>query len=336
MTAVGRRRGIALCLVATLSWGGMFPVMTAALRHIDPFSFTCLRYLTAGLVFAVMLGAREGRAAFRLGWRHARLAFLFGTAGFCGFQFLVFLGQKEAGPTGALTASIMMATMPLLGFLVNWVIRRSLPPKGALGFIVMSFVGISLVVTKGRYSALFDHPAKFGPAALIVLGALCWVIYTAGASFFPDWTPVRYTTVTTWLGLLSASVVTFALLASRVVNTPTSAVITRILPELAYMSLVAAVIGVLSWNIGNKILTPLNGVLFMDVVPLTTFCISALTGTVPAVVQILGAAISAAALVLNNLYLRHRLVPPAAIPSRASLKAIPGVEEGRSATTASG
>jgi hypothetical protein len=99
--------------------------------------------------------------------------------------------------------------------------------------------------------------------------------------------------------------------------------VTSILPELAYMSLVAAVIGVLAWNIGNKILTPLNGVLFMDVVPVTAFSISAMTGVVPAAMQIVGGSISVLALILNNVYLRHRMIvaapaKPAAGPTAAT------------------
>jgi len=41
------------------------------------------------------------------------------------------------------------------------------------------------------------------------------------------------------------------------------ATVIAISPHLLYMSLVAGFIGVLSWNMGNKIITPLNGVLFI-------------------------------------------------------------------------
>jgi len=309
-------RGVMLCLVATLSWGGMFPVMTSALRHVDPFTFTCLRYGIAGLVFAVLLLVREGSGAMSLRGEKVFLAWVFGTVGFAGFQFLVFWGQQRIGPEGALTASIMMATMPLLGFLVNWVVRRVVPPRGALAFILLSFFGVTLVVTKGDYAAVLRSPGDFVADAVIILGALCWVIYTVGASFFPTWSPVRYTTVTTALGLTSAVPITVAVLASGAVRRPGLDDVASVWPELAYMSLVAAVVGVLAWNIGNKILTPLNGVLFMDVVPITAFAVSAATGVLPASAQIVGAAITASALVLNNVYLRHRLVPAAPAPAR--------------------
>jgi hypothetical protein len=72
------------------------------------------------------------------------------------------------------------------------------------------------------------------------------------------------------------------------------------------MGTFAGVFSILFWNIGNRILSPLNGVLFMDVLPLTTFTVSALTGVIPMGMQIVGACMTGAALVLNNLYLRHR------------------------------
>ena len=76
----------------------------------------------------------------------------------------------------------------------------------------------------------------------------------------------------------------------------------------------------LAWNIGNKLLTSLNGMLFMDVVPIAAFIVSAATGTIPLPTQILGAAITASALICNNLYMRHRLAVPAPAPAAAPVR----------------
>ena len=107
-------RGVLFCLIATISWGAMFPVMNSALQHIDPFTFTSLRYSIAGLVFLALLVWREGAAALNLKGERIGLAWFFGTAGFAGFGFLVFLGQQMAGKEGALTASITMAKASLV------------------------------------------------------------------------------------------------------------------------------------------------------------------------------------------------------------------------------
>ncbi len=297
--------GILCCLAATVSWGAMFPVMTNALRYMDPFTFTTLRYSLAGLAFLALLLMREGSQALSLKGERWGLAWLFGSAGFAGFGFLVFLGQKLAGPSGALTASIMMATMPMLGMFVIWALRKVRPPLFSFAFICTSFAGVVAVITKGDLNGLLVNPSAYVANIPVVLGALCWVFYTVGASYFPKWSPYRYTAVTTLLGLTTVYAIDLVLLALGVIHYPLASTVLAVAPHLLYMAFVAGLIGVLCWNIGNKILTPLNGVLFMDVVPITAFTVSTLTGVTPEPMQIAGAAVTATSLLLNNIYQRR-------------------------------
>ncbi len=299
-------KGVFFCLVATLSWGAMFPVMTHALDRIDPFTFTALRYSIAGIAFIILLYVKEGGEAFVVKRQETILAWLFGSAGFAGFGFLVFYGQQLAGATGALTASIMMATMPLQGLLVTWIFRGVRPPLFSIAFICLSFFGVLLVISKGDFSALLQ-PQNYSANIPLILGALCWVLYTFGGSYFPKWSPYKYTAITTTLGLTTVYVVTGLLLISGFVDMPSRETLVFVVPHLLYMSLIAGFVGVLAWNMGNKILTPLNGVLFMDVVPVTSFIVSAVTGLIPTNVQLGGALCTATALVMNNLFQRHRM-----------------------------
>ncbi len=199
----------------------------------------------------------------------------------------------------------MMATMPMLGILVNWVLRKVAPPRVSIALILMSFFGVITVITKGHYASLLSAPDDYSANVLIILGALCWVIYTVGASFFPAWSPYKYTAVTTVLGMTSVLALNGLLYASGVVSVPAAADFVFVIPHVLYMAFIAGFVGVLCWNMGNKILTPLNGVLFMDVVPITAFAISALTGINPSAPEMVGACITGAALILNNLYLRR-------------------------------
>ncbi|EIB4566615.1 TPA: DMT family transporter [Salmonella enterica subsp. enterica serovar Corvallis] len=294
-------KGLLCCLLATVSWGGMFPVMTHALTYIDPFNFTTFRYGIAGIAFALLLLFREGQNSFRLKGERWGLAWLFGTLGFAGFGFLVFLGQSLAGPGGALTASIMMATMPMLGLLTIWDLKKVRPHASTMSFILLSFSGVVLVITNGDVFAVLNSPISLAANLLLIAGALCWVLYTIGGSYFPGWSPLRYTTMTTLLGMISVVLIDLFLVGSGAISVPSAASIITIVPHLLYMALVAGLVAVLCWNVGNRIITPTNGVLFMDVVPITAFIVSALNGIVPTNMQITGAVITAMALVLNNL-----------------------------------
>jgi drug/metabolite transporter (DMT)-like permease len=315
------RRGVVFCLIATVSWGVMFPIMTDALKRIDPYTFTSLRYGFASLIFLAALVRAEGWKALNLKGERAGLAWLIGTIGFVGFGFLVFLGQKLAGPSGALTASIMMATMPMLGFLVNWVLRKVVPPIVSFLFILMSFGGVVTVITKGDFYSLVDRPQNYSANLLIILGALCWVIYTVGSSFFPKWSPYRYTAVTTLLGIISVFTLNGIFYATHFVPVPSVSDFVYIIPHVTYMAVIAGFVGVLCWTFGNKILTPLNGVLFMDVVPITAFLVSTLQGITPTHVQAIGACITGAALILNNIYMRKCAIAGLAKPAPMSAAA---------------
>ncbi|WP_254074104.1 DMT family transporter [Burkholderia sp. S171] len=298
----GYMTGVVLCVCATVLMGITFPVMTSALRHVDPFTFTSLRYVIAGSAFLVLLREKEGRSAFRFKGEPVALAWLPGSIGFCGFGSFVFLGQQLAGRDGALTASIMMATQPMMGLIVNSIV----PPLYSFLFILMSFAGVALVVTKGDIAALLSEPQHYSANALIVVGALCWAIYTFSASYFKTWSALKYTTMTTLLGLTTIIGLNVLLFALHVVPVPSTAMLIAIIPHLLYMGPVAGFIAILFWNMGNRILTPLNGVLFMDVLPMTTFVVSAMSGLIPTHMQIAGACMTGAALILNNLYLRLR------------------------------
>jgi drug/metabolite transporter (DMT)-like permease len=304
-------KGITACLAATVLFGVMFPVMTDALRHIDPFTFTSLRYLIAGVGFGLLLLHREGVGALRADGRSLLIAWLLGSVGFCGFGSFVFLGQQLAGEQGALSASIMMATQPMMGLLLNAAVRRSPPPLPSFLFVLVSFTGVALVVTRGDLRGALLAPQHYSASGLIVLGAFCWVVYTFGSAYFARWSALKYTTYTTWLGLITIVIVNVLLVATHAIAAPTPAALWTIAPHLLYMGPVAGFVAILCWISGNRMLGPMNGVLFMDVVPVTTFTVSALTGVVPGEAQVLGAMMTASALVLNNLYLRRRTRRPA-------------------------
>ncbi|BCQ58019.1 transporter (plasmid) [Burkholderia gladioli pv. gladioli] len=303
MTETGFGKGVILCILATVSWGSLFPVMTEALRILDPFTFTTLRFGIAAVLFAAVLWQREGKQAFSVEGR-GLLTWLMGTLGFAGFGLLVFIGQRMAGAEGALIASVMMATQPMLSLLANWAIKRIPPRPLSLGFIFLSFAGVLLVVTKGTISDAAKSASHLTAASIIVGGALCWVIYTIGSTFFNGWSPYRYTTLTTLLGLVSLLVINGILFATRSVALPDTSQLVRVLPYLLYTACIPGFLGVLCWNLGVRVVTPVNGVLFMDVIPATAFAISACQGVMPVKAQIVGVACTASAIVLNNLYLR--------------------------------
>jgi drug/metabolite transporter (DMT)-like permease len=70
-------------LTAALAWGAMFPIAATALKHVDPFHLTAIRYLVAAAIFLALLTAFEGGRALLPEGRGVEL-FVLGSLGFAG------------------------------------------------------------------------------------------------------------------------------------------------------------------------------------------------------------------------------------------------------------
>ena len=281
----------------------MFPVMATVLPHMDPFFFTLIRYGLAAVVFGFLLIFKEGYKSF-LQLEKKGYLILLGSMGFGGYGFLVFFGQQLAGPHGQITTAVFMALMPMLSVFINWVLKGLRPKPLTLVFVTLSFLGVLTAATDGKFTVLTNLGTTFEANILIILGAFCWVSYTNGATLFPNWTPLKYTTITTFFGLPVIILVNLVLHLSNIFSVPSLSTILSLSPQISYMVIIAAVVAVLAWNTGNKLLKPINGVLFMDLVPVTAFFVAMSRGLIPTSAEIFGATLTITALVLNNVYIR--------------------------------
>ncbi|WP_220740612.1 DMT family transporter [Leuconostoc miyukkimchii] len=296
--------GLVFCIIAVLSWGGMFPVMKPALKIVDPFYFTLFRYGAVAIIFAILLLIFEGKKSFSTENNLLKI-WILGSFAFAGFSFLVFLGQKLAAESGAMIASVMMAIQPLLALLLNWFRKGIKPNKVSFFSMIIAAIGVVLVMTKGKPSSLFQGGSDMLLATiLILLGALCWVIYTSGSSGFPNWSILRYSTLTTIYGMLTVIVILFIATIFGWLQIPSVENISSISGALTYMITLAGVIAVFSWNMGSRLIKPLNAILFMNLVPITAFSISVWNGYKINSFEMMGCFLTILALVINNLYIR--------------------------------
>lgn len=311
--------GCSYMLAAAVSWGGMFPVAKATLHYVDAFYLTSLRYGTTMLIMVAVLALSEGRAALRPEGR-ALPALLFGTAGFSGFGLFVFTGLRHSTPAHG---AILVALLPLLTALVTGLISRSWPPRHTLLSIVLALVGVALVVSDGHPATVFESRSA-GADLQILLGVLSWVIYTLGARRFPGWSPLRYTTVTVIFGV--PSILFFTLLATLTghATLPTAHALGQVVPHFVYIVVCASVIGVLGWNAGVRKLGSVNGVLFINFVPISAFLIQAAQGAALSGWELAGGALVMLALLQNNLMQRSATTPQPARPQPRPLAATRG------------
>jgi len=299
-----RALGVLAAVVTTTAWGGQFIVGKSAFAHLDPVWLTALRYGIASLIFLAALGVVEGRRAFRPDRAWPRVAVL-GSVGFAGFNLLAYVGLTRTSPQAA---ALIVSTMPLITAFVLWARNHVRPNAVTWWSSGVALVGVGLVLTDGHLSGL----ASGGWGDLLTfLGAACWVVYTTGAASVPDWSALRYTAVSSAAGSLVIFGVAGVCTAAGWLTVPTLGDVAASWWQLAYVALIAAVVAVLCWNAAMRVLGAQDGVLFINLVPLTTFAVEAFLGRLPHPVQLLGVTITVAALVGNNVLTRRRTPPPA-------------------------
>ena len=290
-------------LTAALAWGAMFPIAAPALDRIDPFHLTAVRYLVAVAVFAALLRVLEGRRAFRLEGRALELWAL-GTAGFAGFNLLVYVALEHTRPQ---VAALIVATSPVLVVLTTWSLGMGRPRTTQLWLTALAFLGVAIVISHGDPSQLAS-----GPWELVVLaGVIGWVFYTLGARRFPEFSALRYTTLTAFLGTGTVLAITLGLAASGAIGTPGPDDYAAEWWRLLYVALPAAVVAVLAWNEGVRRLGAANGSLFINLVPVVTFALAVAQGYRPGAAELTGAGLPVAALGGANLAGRGAVRAPA-------------------------
>lgn len=292
--------GITMLLAATIIWGGQFAVSKPILAVIDPFYMTLIRYSIAAPLFVLMLRFTEGKSTLTFQAHFAELLF-FGTLGFAGFNLFAFNGLTHASPEHG---AVILALMPMITILLTWILKGVRPNLFTFMAIICAFFGVFLVITRGHpVQAFSDREATSD--LMFLLGAFCWVCYTMGAQRFSSWSPLRYTALSCILGTLSIGLITIFLTLYGMLEVPTINHIILFHWPLTYMVVLAALVAVLSWNIGIKLIGAVNGVLFINFVPITAFVIGIFQGRSFSSAEVIGSGLVIGALIANNLYLRY-------------------------------
>lgn len=147
-----------LALVAiTAVWGGTFLVVHTAMAVSGPMFFVGLRFLTAGLISAIVFR----RALRGIRWPEILAGAAIGAAIFGGYGLQTVGLQTIDSSTSAFITAFYVPLVPLL----QWLVFRKAPRAAALVGIALAFVGLLLVAGPDA-SGL-----SLGPGELITLAS---------------------------------------------------------------------------------------------------------------------------------------------------------------------
>jgi drug/metabolite transporter (DMT)-like permease len=130
----------------------MFHIAKDTLLVVDAFWLTEIRCSLASLFFIPFLIWSEGHAALRFG-KHNVATWWYGT-GFAVFNYFLFTGLSHSPLRHG---AIIMALMPLISALVNWISDRQRPPTYTLISIAIALTGVLLVISRGWCRNIVGH-----------------------------------------------------------------------------------------------------------------------------------------------------------------------------------
>ena len=109
------------------------------------------------------------------------------------------------------------------------------------------------------------------------------------------------------LGTAVSMIIVLFLSLLNLIQTPDWNTFVSVKYEMSFMAIMPGLVALLSWNAGIRALTPVNGILFISLVPITTFIIMAFQGYSISLYEFYGALLVIFALIQNNINQRKNV-----------------------------
>ena len=196
MTATPRARIYLMLFLVMLLWAGNALVARAIRADVPPFTLAFLRWTGASLLL-LPFAARGIVAEWPLVRRHWPMLLLLSILGVGCFNAFFYSGLRTSSATNAL---LIQAAVPALVLGCNFLVFRTRALPTQIIGVLAAALGAILIIFRADINAL--AALRFGHGdALILLGVLCWSIYTSLLRKRPPLTATTFLTLSFMVGV---------------------------------------------------------------------------------------------------------------------------------------
>lgn len=261
-------------------WGMNFVVVKTTFAEIAPFAFMALRFLTASVLFLLVIQLRrQGFNIPRHAWGRVAIAGIIGTTLYQPL-FLSGLALSQAS-----NSALILASTPAFVVLLNRFLHKErFSTRGWLG-LAFSFSGIGLIVLSSGNFALTPN-AWLGD--LLVLGAtICWSLYAVfTAPLLKRYSSLSVAALATIFGTIPLLFIS----VPAVLDQNWAQVSVRGWLGLIYSASFAIVLAYILWNVGVQRIGSARTAIYNNLTPvLATFAAAIFLGEALTWFKILGA-----------------------------------------------
>ncbi|MDM9622521.1 DMT family transporter [Rhizobium sp. S96] len=174
-----------ICLVvAALCWGGNTVAGKLALGHVSPMMLTFLRwFLATALIAAISLP--QLKRDWPVVRKNLPLLFFYGIIGYTLFNAMLYSAVKY---TTAINVAIEQAGIPILIFLLNFILFRTAISFAQIAGFGLTLTGVALTAAHGDLATLLQLGLNRGDG-LMLIAVAAYSIYTIFLRWKPplDW-----------------------------------------------------------------------------------------------------------------------------------------------------
>ncbi len=252
--------------IASLCWAGNVVLARGVADTIPPAAFAFWRWLIAFLLILPFTLGHSIRDRHAIG-RSWKILFILSLLGISGFNALLYTAvHTTTAVNAALIQSAMPATIVLLCLLIY---REKISGRQAAG-ILLCVLGVCLIVLKGDLRTLLSMDYARGDL-LMIIAMLSYGLYSALLRRRPGIHPSSFLLVTFLFGTIGLLPVYLAELFARGPFALTRETALSIL----YVALFPSIVAYFCWNKGVDKVGPNHAGLFINLIPVFAFMLSA-------------------------------------------------------------
>lgn len=171
-------------VTAALCWGGNAVAGKLAIGHVSPMMLTFLRWFFAtAIIFAISVPQLV--KDWPIVRKNLPILIFYGIIGYTIFNAALYTAVNY---TTAINVTIEQAGIPMLIFLINFILFRTRVSLAQVGGFSLTLVGVALTAAHGDIRSLIHLGVNFGDA-IMVIAVVVYAIYTVALRWKPpvDW-----------------------------------------------------------------------------------------------------------------------------------------------------
>lgn len=151
-------------------WGTSFAISKVTLDELSPLNLAGLRFVIAAVIFGAILAVKQSRLSKEDIPKFIAMGFLAITSYF----YIQYTGLLY---TTSINAALLLSTSPIWTTIAGIFIGQEKVSSKTISGILLAFLGVTIVISKGELFSLFLSETIFGDM-LMLFNAIVWALLT--------------------------------------------------------------------------------------------------------------------------------------------------------------